>query len=126
MRRRLVVPATAVEQIEALPLPDVEELGEWETVPLGGEEVEVLDLVTRKRWHVRRAQCGLGLCACDLQAWPVDYAGPIPESEVADGGPFWLDEDGWDALEAEVGKPVGDYAYPDLLAAVEEARGAGA
>jgi hypothetical protein len=124
VRHRLVIPASAAEQVDALPVPDVEELDPWEVVYLGGESVEVLDLGTRKRWRIRRAQCGMGLCCCDLQAWPADYAGPVPDPDPFDGWPWWLTSEGWDALDVECGRPVGELGWAELLAAVAEVRGA--
>lgn len=115
-----MIPEAAVAQIEALPVPDVEELGEWQTVQLDGSTAQVLDLSTRRRWNVRRAQCGLGPCACDLQAWPADFAGEVPPAEVADGWMFWLDGPGWDALAVECGRDVSELPFEQLVEAVAQ------
>lgn len=123
-RVRLVVPAAAAAQIEELPVPDVEELGDWDLVYLDGQSVEVLNLADRKRWRVRLGQCGFGSCCCDAVAWPSDYAGPLPDPEPFDGWPFNLSGDMWDALAEECGRDVSELGWDDLLRAVAEARGA--
>ena len=92
---------------------------------LDGTTVQVLDLGTRKKWLLRRGQCGMGACCCDFQAWPADYAGQIPDPEPWYGWPFWLDEAGWEALATEVGRDVAELGWDELLAAVEEAWSAG-
>ena len=86
-RIELEVSAEDAASIESLPRPEYQELAEGQTQRLGGETVEVADQAG-KRWLVRLAQCGLGPCACDLQAWPADHDGPIPEPDVFDALSF--------------------------------------
>jgi len=125
-RVQIEVPEAAADQIDALPLPECPEvLGQWEVVLLDGSSVEVADAAGR-RWRIRRGQCSLGSCCCDLVAWPADRREPVPAPEVFDAWYFHQDSAGWDALEAATGLPVGDMAPPELLAVVEAARAAGA
>lgn len=112
-RTRIVVPASALEQFHALPLPDVGSVAE--PVYLDGATVEVLDLVSRKRWLLRRGQCGMGSCACDSQGWPADRRDPVPVPEVFDWWLFRLTPDECDALDSAAGQPVSEMGWPDAL-----------
>jgi len=52
-----------------------------------------MDLATRGRWRMRRAQCGLGPCCCDLQDWPADRTAEIPPPEMFDAWAFHADDE---------------------------------
>lgn len=83
-RVRIVVPAAAVGQIDALKRGELA-TADTPVTYLSGASCEVLDIAGRRRIRVRWAQCGLGTCACDLQWWPADRPGPVPDPE-------WFDE----------------------------------
>jgi hypothetical protein len=109
-RDRLVVPAAAAAQVDALPAGDLADEGHPVTF-LPADSVEVLDLVGRRRVRIRRAQCGLGPCACDLQYWPADRDGPVPDPEWCDDLALY-----GDPAEAEgSGCPCGCVAAGEVL-----------
>lgn len=90
--RRLVVAAVAADQLDALPVPEYDELPPEGVVYLGGEWVEVLDLATRERVRVRRAQCGLGPCCCGWQWWPAARTEPLPAPDWYDRAELYQDD----------------------------------
>lgn len=123
MRHRIVIPAGALDQLDKLTVPEIEDLEPWEIRYLPAESVEVLNLADRRKWRIRLGQCGMGSCACDAVAWPADYVGPLPDPEPFDGWPFTLTGEQWDALAVECGRDVSVLGWDELLEAVGSVHG---
>lgn len=97
---RLVLTLAAAEQVDNLPVPE-RMPEEGETIVHDGRALLVVDQATGKRWYVRRAQCGLGRCSCDLQGWPATRREPVPPAEWFDDWRCYLTPEELDALEAQ-------------------------
>lgn len=84
---RLVVPVAALQQIErALQMHE-------DATHLPSTFAEVLDLASRQRVRIRRANCGFA-CACALEWWPVSRTDPVPPAEEWDFPERHFDEQG--------------------------------
>lgn len=92
---RLVIPAAAVHQLEALPFgPDATPDNPITLLP--DVHVTVLDLVTLRKVNVRRALAHPGWAGhrpCGWEYWPVTRTEPVPPPDVQDDWEFYAEDD---------------------------------